>query len=227
FHHVITAVEINDGEVSYTNADNRVIIAADSSERRFLWNPKVSPHILVPERFAVHLGTHIVSKYAHIHKAFVDIEQLRWSRIVVVFRDGDEKRTVKVKIDGTAGKDKIQARARAGVNYLMVLKSSGSSFTSFIPDEYTLLKEVDDRIFSTSVDLNYTFAPIRISPPQNEKKLNIVIPVLNQAKAGSVREVAILDRGRTITLEVFAEDKSASVQVILFLWLYHRGPVFN
>ena len=69
---------------------------------------KVSPHILVPERFAVHLGTHIVSKYAQIHKAFVEIEQLRWSRISVgkdgkphphsFFRDGEEKRTAKAEV---------------------------------------------------------------------------------------------------------------------------------
>ncbi|KAJ3835726.1 hypothetical protein F5878DRAFT_691935 [Lentinula raphanica] len=57
-------------------------------------------------------------------------------------------------------------------------------------DEYTLLKEVDDRIFSTSVDLNHTFAPIHISPPKDE--------------------------ARTITLDVFAEDESASVQATLY-----------
>ncbi|KAJ3874895.1 uricase [Lentinula edodes] len=228
-----TVVEYNvkvllegDIEVSYTKADNKVIVATDSIKNITYYLAKVSPHILVPERFAVHLGTHIVSKYAHIHKAFVDIEQLRWSRIVVgkdrkphphsFFRDGDEKRTVKVEIDGTAGKDKIQARVSAGVNDLLVLKSSGSSFTSFIRDEYTLLKEVDDRIFSTSVDLNYTFAPISISPPKDEKKLDIVIPALDQAEAGSVWDATVLDRARTITLEVFAEDESASVQATLY-----------
>ncbi|KAJ3912884.1 uricase, partial [Lentinula edodes] len=216
FHHVIIAVEINDGEVSYTNADNRVIVATDSSERSFLWNRTPDSHhrppSRIPERFVVHLGTHIVSKYAHIHKAFVDIERLRWSRIVVVFRDGDEKRTVKVKVDGTAGKDKIQARARAVVNDLMVFRI----FFHIIRDEYTLLKEVDDRIFSTSVDLNYRFTPIRISPPQDENKLDIVIPALDQAEAGSVWDATVLDRARTITFEVFAEDESASVQATLY-----------
>ncbi|KAJ3926486.1 MAG: uricase [Lentinula lateritia] len=228
-----TVVEYNvkvllegDIEVSYTKADNKVIVATDSIKNITYYLAKVSPHILVPERFAVHLGTHIVSKYAHIHNAFVDIEQLRWSRIVVgkdrkphphsFFRDGDEKRTVKVEIDGTAGKDKIQARVSAGVNDLLVLKSSGSSFTSFIRDKYTLLKEVDDRIFSTSIDLNYTFAPISISPPKDEKKLDIVIPALDQAEAGSVWDATVLDRARTITLEVFAEDESASVQATLY-----------
>jgi urate oxidase len=51
-----------------------------------------------------------VSKYAHIFKAFVTVEQLRWSRVQVAgegssaehshafYRDGDDKRIVKVEV---------------------------------------------------------------------------------------------------------------------------------
>ena len=73
---------------------------------------KISPHILNPERFALHLATFLVSKYAHISKAFVTIEQLRWSRIRIrgdksfddnghshsFHRDGNDKRVVKVEV---------------------------------------------------------------------------------------------------------------------------------
>lgn len=71
---------------------------------------KTSPHILHPERFALHLGTFFVSKYAHIHKAFVTIEKLRWQRIAVqegeeakehpysFFRDGDDERITNVEV---------------------------------------------------------------------------------------------------------------------------------
>ena len=71
---------------------------------------KISPHILNPEKFALHLATFFVSKYAHISKAFVAVEQLRWSRIHVTgeespeghshsfYRDGDDKRIVKVEV---------------------------------------------------------------------------------------------------------------------------------
>lgn len=75
---------------------------------------KVSPHILSAEKFALHLGTFFVSKYAHISKAFVTIEQLRWARVEVsegegkatehphaFFRDGDDKRIVKVEVSCT------------------------------------------------------------------------------------------------------------------------------
>lgn len=67
---------------------------------------KTSPHILHPERFALHLGTYMVSKYSHIHKAFVTVEQLRWKHIDVngqehnhaFWRDGDEKRLANVEV---------------------------------------------------------------------------------------------------------------------------------
>ena len=67
---------------------------------------KTSPFVLVPEVFAMHLGSFIVGRYAHIHKAFVTIEQRRWQRISVdgkphshsFWRDGEEKRTTTVEV---------------------------------------------------------------------------------------------------------------------------------
>lgn len=67
---------------------------------------KTSPHVLVPELFALDLGVHFVTKYvrslpsslsssrltrpparahaqAHLHRCSVDVVQLKWSRIAV------------------------------------------------------------------------------------------------------------------------------------------------
>jgi urate oxidase len=46
-----------------------------------------------------------------------------------------------------------------------VLKSAGSAFENFVRDEYTTLVEVDDRIFSTSVDLRYTYGEVGVNLP--------------------------------------------------------------
>ncbi|KAL0575252.1 hypothetical protein V5O48_006717 [Marasmius crinis-equi] len=225
-HHVVeynvTVLVEGEIDIAYTHGDNSVIVATDSLKNITYYVAKVSPHVLVPERFALHLGTHLVSKYAHIHKAFVTVEQLRWSRIPVdgkghphsFLRDGDEKRVVNAEIDGTKGKEKIVAKLKAGINDLLILKSTGSSFTNFIRDEYTTLMEVDDRIFSTSVDLAYTFAPISISPPKGEDKLDFALPA--DLQQGSVWDVKLAERARQITLEVFATDDSASVQATLY-----------
>ena len=90
---------------------------------------KVSPHILHPTRFALHLGTHLVSKYAHTHKAFVTVEQLRWARIDAgadgaphthaFWRDGDEKKIVTVEVDASAGKDALVGKVEAGLRDLL------------------------------------------------------------------------------------------------------------
>ncbi|KAL0063510.1 hypothetical protein AAF712_009607 [Marasmius tenuissimus] len=228
WHHVVeynvTVLVEGDIETSYTKADNSVVVATDSLKNITYF----SPHILIAERFALHLGTHLVSKYSHLHKAFITVEQLRWSRIRVetgsetkehshsFFRDGDEKRTVKVEVDASGGKDKLVGRVSAGINDLLVLKSTGSAFTNFVRDEYTTLVEVDDRIFSTSVDLSYTFAPIDLPTPKNEDKLDFAIPVAEGQEAGTIWDTSIPEKTRKVTLGIFAEDDSASVQATLY-----------
>ncbi|KAK1228931.1 hypothetical protein PQX77_008024 [Marasmius sp. AFHP31] len=227
FHHVVeyivTVLVEGEIDVSYTQADNSVIVATDSLKNITYYVAKISPHILIPERFAMHLGTHLVSKYGHLHKAFITVQQLRWSRIPVngkehphsFLRDGDEKRIINVEIDASNGKDKLVAKVKAGINDLFILKSTGSSFTNFIRDEYTILKEVDDRIFSTSVDLVYNFTPIPITPPSDKDKLDFPVPT-DTEKKGSVWDSSLPERARTVTLEVFATDDSASVQATLY-----------
>ncbi|KNZ80771.1 Uricase [Termitomyces sp. J132] len=226
----VTVLVEGDIDASYTKADNSVVVATDSMKNITYYLAKVSPHVLVPEYFALHLGTHLVSRYLHIHKAFVTIEQLRWSRIPVVnaqgldgaveghkhsfLRDGDDKRVIKAEVDASAGKDKLVGRVSAGITDLLVLKSTGSSFTSFIRDEYTTLAEVDDRIFSTAVDLQYTFTPVDITTPADDKKLNFT---LGESAKGSLWDATgVAQRARDITLKVFAEDDSASVQATLY-----------
>jgi len=228
-HHIVeynvTALLEGDLEVSYTKADNSVVVATDSVKNITYYLAKTSPHILIPERFALHLGTFLVSKYAHIHKAFVTVEQLRWSRIPIgaegqevghehsFFRDGDEKRIVKVEVDASKGKGKISASVTAGITDLLVLKTTGSAFESFIRDEFTTLTEVDDRIFSTSIDLTYTFAPISIEAPGDEKKLEFKVGTGD----GGIWDTTVPTKARKATLEIFATDDSASVQATLYI----------
>jgi urate oxidase len=197
--------------------------------------------VLSPTKYAAHIGTFLVSKYAHISKAFVTVEQLRWSRIVVgedgkpghdhsFVRDGDEKKFVKVEVcihlipftmpliiasiyvHATKGKDSLTAFVTAGLTDLLVLKTTNSSFEKFIRDEFTTLPEVNDRIFSTSVDLSFTFdGPFPIPSPKNDDKLDFVDP---DVKSGGVWDDNILGSlASKVTLDVFAADDSASVQV--------------
>lgn len=55
----------------------------------------------------------------------------------------------------------------------------------FIQDEYITLAEVGDCMFSTSVDLKYTFIPAEIVLPGDEKKLEF--SVVGDNVSGQVR----------------------------------------
>jgi len=165
------------------------------------------------------VGLHFVNKYDHIHKSVVALEQLRWSRIDVrgeahkhaFVRDGDEKRTVEIEVDASAGVDHVTAKITAGYRDLLVLKSSGSAFEGFIRDEYTTLAEVSDRIFSTAIDLSYTFAP----PSASKHLVPLTIDKLGALDAEYEFD-KVAESARRVTLEVFAEDESASVQATLY-----------
>ena len=95
-----------------------------------------------------------------------------------------------------------------------MLKSTGSAFENFVRDEYTTLVKVDDRIFSTSVDLLYTFAPFEIAAPKDEKKLDFDKEQIEGAGGlGAWEGTKVGESARDLTLQTFATDESASVQV--------------
>ena len=106
---------------------------------------KVSPHVLYPARFAVHLAVHLLARYAHLSTTFVTVEQLRWARIGAAvgageaapaghkhafWRDGSEKRFVEVEVARKENGDGAVARVSCGLNdllgALMALYCAGS-----------------------------------------------------------------------------------------------------
>ncbi|KAF8300125.1 uricase [Clavulina sp. PMI_390] len=208
----VCALLQGDVETSFTQADNSVVVPTDTVIA------KTSPHVLDPVLFALHLGIHFVTTYPHIHKSKVTIESLKWSRIALpgkpeghnhsFVRDGEEKETVEVWVsESGSGKTNLGATIKAGLKDLLVLKSSGSAFENFHVDEYTTLKPVSDRIFSTAVDTEYT---LEIPPSE-------LVTIEGLAKLGeTVGYRTIAKNVKAATLETFAIDESASVQATLY-----------
>jgi len=184
---------------------------------------KMSPFVLQPETFALHVGGFLLARYAHLSRAFVDVEVLRWQRIELpvegqdgkahghaFWRDGEEKRVVKAEVVKKGGV--LEATVKAGLVDLLVIKTTGSAFENFVRDEFTTLVEVSDRIFSTAVDLEYTFTgPVVLLTAEGKVTEASLENVKNEKEFDAVAR-----RARAITLETFAEDESASVQATLY-----------
>ncbi|PKY01521.1 uricase [Aspergillus campestris IBT 28561] len=192
-----------DIETSYTKADNSVVVATDSVKNTIHILARQNP-VTPPELFGSILGTHFVTKYAHIHAAHAKIITHRWTRMTIdgkphphsFMRDGEEKRNVEVDVVEGKGID-----IRSSLNNLTVLKSTNSQFWGFVRDEYTTLKETWDRILSTDVDAAWCWK--RFSG-------------LDEVRANVQHFDATWEAAREITLKTFAEDNSASVQNTMY-----------
>ena len=157
-----------------------------------------------PELFASIVSTHFIEMYSHIHAAHVKVVTHRWTRMDIddvphphsFLRDGAETRNVEATAREGQG-----LSMRSAIAGLLVLKSTGSQFHSFIRDEYTTLPEVFDRILSTEVDCGWTW-----------KSFDGVEGV----KAAVPKFDAAWDAARSITLKIFATDSSASVQNTMY-----------
>ncbi|KAG0174082.1 hypothetical protein DFQ28_009745 [Apophysomyces sp. BC1034] len=190
-------------DIAYTKGDNAPIVTTDTCKNTINIMAKRSANVANIEVFAQEITEHVLKQYKHIHVAHVDIIKHKWSRIPVdgkphphsFYRDGEDIQTVKVKHERAGD----TLTVTSGLQNLLLLKTTGSAFHGFYKDQYTVLPEVWDRIFATSVDSTWTFGP---------------------APAHTLRHIdytAIHEGVRKITLETFATDVSASVQATLYL----------
>lgn len=112
------------------------------------------------------------------------------------FRDGDETRIVEADVIEGKG-----IEIRSAISGLLVLKSTGSQFHSFVRNDFTTLPDVYDRILSTSVDAGWTW-----------KTLSSVDEVETEVEKFD----ETWTKARDITIKTFAEDSSASVQNTMY-----------
>jgi len=115
------------------------------------------------EVFAIRLADHFLSTQKQIERVEVRIQKVSWVRLEEVdgkpvphawSKGSDEKRWTRVTRD-----KKGTFEVESGLNDLVVLRSEGSSFEGYVKDRFTTLKEVKDRIFSTSVSATWRYTP--------------------------------------------------------------------
>ena len=188
---------------SYTKADNSVVVATDSMKQTVYIMAKQHP-VNPPELFGAIVANHFVETYKHIHTAQVKVKQHRWTRMMVdgnphphsFIRDGTETRNVEAEANRERG-----ITVRSAIAGLLVLKSTGSAFHGFVRDEYTLLKEVDDRILSTDVDCGWKWTTFK---------------TLRDVEAETTKFDQAWSTARETTLRLFAIEESPSVQNTMY-----------
>ena len=181
-----------DLETSYTAGDNSKVVPTDTIKNTI--NALSKEHLGDEiERFGLALGKHFL-QFPQIRRATVEMLERDWHRLDVngkphahSFRAGGESRMF-ARVISTSEKQTVQS----GIRDLIILKSTGSGFADYPRDEFTTLKETNDRILGTSFSATWNFS----KDPGDYRVANSAI--------------------MTAMLEVFAENYSPSAQTTLY-----------
>lgn len=144
-----------DFAASYTAGDNRLIVATDSIRNTVYALAKDDPWDTV-ETFALALTRHFLETYAHVNHVRVMLREHRWHRI------GDHDHAF-TGSDGETPTAEVRANREgkftvtAGLDQLMLAKTTDSGFSGFVDDGYRTLKDTDDRILATILKATWDY----------------------------------------------------------------------
>ena len=112
------------------------------------------------EGFGETLARHFIQTYGHVSAVTVSLQERPWRRLAFdgldhpnAFSGEDSgKRTTTIMLT------RQTLRIESGFENLPLLKTADSAFTGFIHDEYTTLRDADDRILATLLSANWEYA---------------------------------------------------------------------
>lgn len=144
---------------AYTEGDNASVLPTDTLKntvyalaRRFDFSD--------PEELGLRLTAHFLERVGEARQAEMQIVQRPWTRLSL---DGAphphafEGSTGERRTAGIAQTRGGEPRVSAGLDGLLLLKTTGSGFSGFPRDEYTRLPETDDRILATVVEATWRY----------------------------------------------------------------------
>jgi urate oxidase len=147
-----------DFKSAHSEGDNRNVLPTDTMKNTVYALAKKHP-IKSPEEFCLRLADHFLGHNSQVSRVRIEAAETLWSRVSLGGKShphaftgsGNEKRTTAL---AATRKEKT---LHAGIDHLVVLKTTGSAFENFLKDEYTTLKEDRNRILATSIRANWLF----------------------------------------------------------------------
>jgi urate oxidase len=144
---------------AHTKGDNRKLLPTDTMKNT-VYALARQQSIEAPEDFCLQLIEHFLTYNAQVSRVQIEAGEERWARIPLggkphpsaFTRAGGEKRTA--MLSGT----REAITARAGIEGLVVMKTSKSAFEDFLKDPFTTLKDDRNRILSTAISADWLYA---------------------------------------------------------------------
>ena len=161
--HVITDLNVSitlagDLAGTYLTGDNAEVLTTDA-QKNTVYALARKFGVTPVEEFGLRLGRHFAAVPA-VDRAQVRIEQYGWRRIEAggAPHPHSFERLAGTRVASVLVRDGGGAEVVAGVEDLVLLKSSGSEFQGFLTDPYTTLEPTQDRILATAVRGHWRYA---------------------------------------------------------------------
>jgi urate oxidase len=182
-----------DFESAHVKGDNTGLLATDTMRNTVYALARDHPIDSI-ESFALALVDHFLEAGPTVARASVRIAEHPWERLAVggtphehAFQRGNGGRRT-ATVAGDAGQREVEA----GIEDLVVLKTTASGWEGYVKEQYTTLPETSDRILATVVEARWSYAP------------------------GEVDYDAAWDAVRDQILATFGDHYSPSVQFTLY-----------
>jgi urate oxidase len=146
-----------DFTAAYTEGDNQGVFPTDTMKNTVYALAAEHPFDDI-EDFGLTLTDHYLKASPRTSTVHVDLTEHLWEPIGESgersFRkSGGERRRA------TVIRDHGSAKVQAGIEDLVVMKTSQSAFEGFPRDRYTTLRETSDRLLATAVQATWRYAP--------------------------------------------------------------------
>jgi len=147
-----------DYDDSYTAGDNSDVLPTDTMKNT-VYALAARHGAQEPESFGLTIGQHFLRDNQRLRRVRIDLTEYQWRHIAIgerehgqsFMRRGPDTRTASV----TTARD--HSAVQAGVDDLVILKSSHSAFAGFLKDELTTLPETQDRLLATALTARWRY----------------------------------------------------------------------
>ena len=147
-----------DFDAAYVKGDNAGLLATDTMRNVVYALAKERP-IDPIESFGRRLVDHFLAAGLGITRARVHIVEHPWARLEVGGRPHEhafQRGSGGNRVASVVG-DGREPRIEAGIDDLLVLKTTGSGWEGFLRDRYTSLPETSDRILATVITARWSY----------------------------------------------------------------------
>jgi len=148
-----------DFAAAHLAGDNTGLLATDTM-RNTVYALAKGTDVGDVERFGMRLVEHFVGAGPKVRRARIGLVSHPWERLAAAGGGPHEhafRRTAGGERVATVAGDGSSWEIEAGIDGLVVLKTTGSGWEGYLHDEFTSLAETDDRIMATEITARWTY----------------------------------------------------------------------